>query len=231
MNEIKLNTPRAFWLRFFSPLKTNSLVEFWCGEYWVHNQHVNYNLEFITKTGDLLLHYSLKKRKEPGRQREESQSHLCSSCSVRHLTNDQFKTHYPRKQHRQGFLMGRMRGGVPHQDRAEEKTERSCSSSQPALTLLCPTPLCMGHATAQLKTLHSMTGLMCVSSTEISAVSFPRKWIWNLAHCVLHPRWMTPEPEDHRNILSPPSYQSFPSVIGTKSGNFPPAGILEFFPT
>lgn len=220
---MKLNTPRVFWLRFFSPWETNSLVEFWCGDFWVHNQHVDYNLEFITRIGDPLSYYSLKKRKEPGRQREESQRHLCSSCSVRHLTNDQFKTHYPRKQHRQDFLMGRVRGGVSLQDRAEERSEgrHGGSSSQPALTLPCPTPLCMGHVTAQLKTLHSMGGLMGVSSIEISVVSFPRKWLWNSAHCILLPRWVTPEPQDHRNILSPPSHQSFPTPIGTTSRNFP----------
>lgn len=57
-NEMKLNSPRAFWLRFFSPRKTNSLVEFWCGDYWVHNQCIGYNLEFITRIGNSL-HESL----------------------------------------------------------------------------------------------------------------------------------------------------------------------------
>lgn len=45
---------------------------------------LDYNLEFITRIGGSLFHYSLKKRKEPGRQREERVRDISALAQASH---------------------------------------------------------------------------------------------------------------------------------------------------
>lgn len=125
--------------------------------------------------------------------------------------------------------MGRVWGGPKSRQSRRERSEgrHGSSSCQPPMTLLCPTPLSMGHVPVQLKAIHSMVGLMGVFST----VSFPQEMILKLSSS------RSPSQTDdsracrsHRNILSPPSCQPFPSPPGTISGDFPPAGTLDISP-